>query len=271
MLYDTGEYVFSRNSASILALQNNNIHLWTIDPQAVNETSVLNSLKNLLPPAEIERINRYRFPKAQHTALITRAFVRLVLSQYAQTAPQDWLFTISEHGKPELKNAPFALRFNLSHNDNLVICSVCLNHDIGCDVESLSRKISVEAISKRYFSASEYQNIKKLAPELQRAGFFEYWTLKEAFVKATGFGISQGLDTFSFEIGQAEPRKFNDNISLSFSPKSPVQNNQDWYSCLTYPDQTHCVAICINSGQLKHDFKLDIFSASELLSVFNGA
>lgn len=261
--------MFNRNSNSILELQDNDIHLWTLNPHEVTQPGVLNLLGNLLTPAEIARIERYRSPKGQHNALITRAFVRLLLSQYAQIAPQDWLFTIAEQGKPGLYNPPFALRFNLSHNDNLLVCAVCLNHEIGCDVESLSRKISVDAIAKRYFSPSEYQNIKLLAPSLQSARFFEYWTLKEAFVKATGFGISQGLETFSFEIGQVESGKFNDNISLSFAPESRMQNNHDWYSCLIYPDPIHCVAICINGAQ--SPFKLTVFSGSEHLSAFNQA
>ena len=267
--------MLSRNPASVTApsvtLQNNDIHLWTINPQEVTEPAALTALKNLLSPAEIAKTQRYRTSKAQHNALITRAFVRLILSQYAQIAPQDWLFDTGEHGKPELKNAPFALRFNLSHNDNLLICALCLNYDIGCDVESLSRRISVQAIARRYFSASEYQAIQQLEPSLQRARFFEYWTLKEAFVKATGLGISQGLDTFSFTIGQAAARKFNDNISLSFAPESRMQNNHDWYSCLSYPDQTHCVAICINNGQSKQDVKVNIFSGREHLPPFNKA
>lgn len=261
--------MFISNLAPVFELGNNNIHLWTIDPQAITATTRLSALKNILSQREIEKIASYRSAKAQHNALITRAFVRLLLSQYAPIKPQDWVFTIGKHGKPELQNAPFALRFNLSHNDKLIVCAVCLQHDIGCDVESLSRKISTDAISKRYFSASEYQSLNKMPAARQNAKFFEYWTLKEAFVKATGLGISQGLDSFSFTINQGDSTKFNDNISLSFAANSLLQNNHHWYACLTYPDQMHCIAICIKGGKDKTDFKLESFSAVAELAAFN--
>ena len=228
-------------------LSENEIHLWSIDPQQITGQGQLASLKTLLNTAELAKVQRYRLAKAQHNALITRAFVRAVLALYTDLQARDLIFEITEHGKPELSNSSLPLRFNLSHNNNLIICAVCLNHDIGCDVESLSRKISVNNIARRYFSTSEYQSLKMLPPAAQRSRFFEYWTLKEAFVKATGRGLSQGLDTFSFQIGSAEQAAFNDNIALTHSENSVMQNNHDWYSCLNYLDQTHCIAICVNS------------------------
>ena len=217
----------------------------------------------MLSKTELEKVQRYRLAKAQHNALITRAFVRSVLSLYTDLKAQDLIFEITEHGKPELSNSSLPLRFNLSHNNNLIICAVCLNHDIGCDVESLSRKISVNSIAKRYFSANEYQTLQTLPPATQRTQFFEYWTLKEAFVKATGLGISQGLHTFSFQIGTTEQAAFNDNITLTFSENSAMQNNLDWYSCLNYPDKTHCIAICVNS---KKTFQVKYFQGNDYLS-----
>ena len=252
-------------------LSDNDIHLWTINPQAITDPSKLNSLKSILSEKEIEKIQRYRLPKAQHNALITRAFVRTVLSLYIDLKPHDLLFEIAEHGKPELINSPLPLRFNLSHNNNLVICAVCLKHDIGCDIESLSRKISVEAISKRYFAPSEYQSLKDLEASLQTSRFFEYWTLKEAFVKCTGLGISQGLGSFSFEIGNKENRQYNDNIKLNFAADNKQQNNQDYYSCLLYPDSTHCIALCVNCANRSadHKFNLSVFAGDAKLNIFS--
>ena len=258
------------NSAALLALHNNDIHLWSISPQSISNPITINALRNILKPSEIDKIERYRHPEAQHNALITRAFIRIVLSQYAALQPQDWLFDIAKNGKPEINNSPLALRFNLSHNDSLIVCAVCLKHDIGCDVENLSRRTNIETISKRYFSAAEYQSLKNLPGELRRPRFFEYWTLKEAFVKATGLGLSQGLDSFSFAIEPATNTGFNDNIRLNFSEKTSEYNKQDWYSCLTYPDTTHCIAICIRNEKNNRDFKLSHFSGMQYLNAFAG-
>ncbi|WP_354624435.1 hypothetical protein [Psychromonas sp. MME2] len=140
------------NHPSLLTLPNHSIHLWHINPQQIKDANQINYLQTLLSSDEQARVARYRTPEAQHSALITRAFLRLILSQYVAIQPQDWQFTVSAHGKPEIANSTLPLRFNLSHNSELIICSICLNHDIGCDIENVHRKINYTGISKRYFT-----------------------------------------------------------------------------------------------------------------------
>lgn len=259
---------------SIFRLNNNDIHVWIIEPAEVNDSELIAKLKSLLSTSEIEKVQRHRLPKSQHDALITRAFVRSVLSQYAPIKAQDLIFNNGSHGKPELQNPPIALRFNLSHNDNLIVCAVCLNNNIGCDVESLSRKISIEAIAKRYFSAQEYKSLIALPQALQQHRFFEYWTLKEAFVKTTGLGISQGLESFSFSVGQASSPDYNDKIKLSFSQPLNEINSGDWYSRLLYPDVNNCIAVCINDksedkNNHNRKYNVQLLQGLQHLNIFN--
>jgi len=263
--------VFIHHTASGSTLNNNDVHVWSIEPAKINDPKLLDALKTLLSNSEIEKVQRYRLPKAKHTALITRAFVRSVLSQYTDVSAEKWLFNISSQGKPEINSPPIPLSFNISHNDDLIICAVSLDKKIGCDIESLSRKISIKAIAQRYFSATEFNALMALSPALQRRRFFEYWTLKEAFVKATGMGISQGLESFNFTIGKAKSTQFNDNIQLNFSPSCSEQDNQHWVSSLLYPDQKHCIALCLKTNNLaeplnKSLLKVQLFDGLDLLS-----
>lgn len=238
------------------------IHLWMVNPKQI---SASHELRALLCANEKERVDRYRLATSQHTALITRAFIRLLLSQYADIPPAEWQFSRSELGKPEVTNSPLPLRFNLSHNDELIICALCLDNDIGCDIENLGRKISVNAIAERFFSSQEAQLIKA-----QPSHFFEYWTLKEAFVKATGLGISQGLDTFSFEIKEANAPQFNDNINVTFTEKCQQQTPQNWYQALLFPDDKHCIGISTKRNK-NTDSKptISLFSTQQGATLFN--
>lgn len=263
--------MFVDHTVSRLTLNNNALHVWVIEPAKVRDGKLLDSLKGLLSNTEIEKVQRYRLAKAKHTALITRAFVRLVLSQYTNVPAQKWSFNIGAHGKPEINRPPIPLSFNLSHNDDLIICAVSMDKKIGCDIENLSRKISIKAIAQRYFSTTEFDALMALPPPLQRRRFFEYWTLKEAFVKATGMGISQGLESFNFTIGKAKAGQFNHNIQLNFSPSCTEQDNQRWHSCLLYPDQTHCIALCVKTNNVvkplpdKAILKVQLFDGLDLL------
>ena len=231
------------NSAiKINTLSDNDIHLWRVNPQKIQDPSLLASLTELLSPEEQEKVLRYRSKEAQHTALITRAFIRIVLATYTNLTPKQLKFSIKKHGKPELFNFSEPLKFNLSHNDQVIICAVSLKRAIGCDIENTHRKINATSIARRYFSQTEYQALINLPQDKQQTRFFEYWTLKEAFVKATGKGISQGLDTFSFDINHSEKTQFNDKIKLM------GKDNNSWNCYLSYHISNHCVAVCVESN-----------------------
>lgn len=126
--------------------------------------------------------------------------VRTTLSRYAEVAPADWRFTASEHGRPEIAPRPDVppLRFSLAHTEGLVALAVTLHCEVGIDVEPRSRRPSVHEIARRFFSRPEAAALEALPTDQQADAFLEYWTLKEAYVKATGLGLRAPLDRFSF-------------------------------------------------------------------------
>ena len=67
---------------------------------------------------------------------------------------------------------------------------------MGVDVEPVDRRAPLD-IADRYFAPDERAWLFA-RPEAERPrGFFRLWTMKEAFIKATGKGISQGLQSFA--------------------------------------------------------------------------
>jgi 4'-phosphopantetheinyl transferase len=73
---------------------------------------------------------------------------------------------------------------------------VILERDIGLDVEALSREPAIE-LARRFFSAREADQLARTPIDGRATRFLEYWTLKEAYVKARGLGLSLPLDRFS--------------------------------------------------------------------------
>lgn len=105
--------------------------------------------------------------------------------------------TRGEHGKPSLAEYP-EIMYNMSHANGI---AVCLMTDRECGVDCEGVRPYRPNVVKRAFSDSEKQLIEN-APESERdLLFFRLWTLKEAYVKAIGIGISYPLNTveFSFE------------------------------------------------------------------------
>ena len=275
----------STQSREKLNLAKNEIHIWLTKPQELLGNEVLLSRYSaLLNAKETQKQQRYKFAKDRHDALITRAFIRDLLSYYADIAPQDWQFEKGEKDKPEVINAPLPLRFNISHTKNLIICAVTLTDDIGCDVENTGRSNDVLAIAERYFSTQESTELFSLPEAHQRHRFFDYWTLKESYIKAWGLGLAIPLADFSFTIND-QVQITNDlftiknDINLSFA-KHRIDDPQIWRSWLLYPTkiidekQEHRIALSLRSkgtteldskDKQRVDYQLRFFNSQPLL------
>jgi len=260
-----------------LMLANDEIHLWVTEPNALQaDNPILSHYSTLLTSTEKTKQQRYKFAKDQHDALITRAFIRDLLSYYQSKHPKDWQFEYGDKGKPEVSNCALPLRFNLSHTKDLIICAVTLNHDIGCDVENISRNNDVLGIAERYFSTSEADELFSLPKVDQTPRFFDYWTLKEAYIKAWGLGLSIPLKDFSFSIDDNtfEHNKnfvIKNNINLSFVDCRD-DNPSVWRNWLLYPTkaidekQQHRIALSLrakNDNQNTH-YTLRFFNSLPL-------
>lgn len=241
-----------------LSLTHNDIHLWMTKPeQLAGDDKLLASYANLLSPNELAKQQRYKFAKDRHDALITRAFIRDLLSYYADIAPQAWQFEKGSKNKPEVVNCPLPLRFNISHTKNLIICAVTLEDDIGCDVENTARDNDVSAIADRYFSSTETDELFSLPAAQHRHRFFDYWTLKESYIKAWGLGLAIPLTDFSFNINSTTTKHHDlftikSDIGLSFA-KHRVDTAEVWRSWLVYPTtkidekQQHRIALSVRA------------------------
>jgi 4'-phosphopantetheinyl transferase len=156
---------------------------------------------------ERERHARFRFETDRDIYLVAHALVRRMLSRLTGAAPHELRFVAGEHGRPEIA-APepaAAFRFNLSHTHGLVACAVTRAADIGVDVEYVERKVELLGVANHVFSPREIQGLVALSGGAQRERFFELWTLKEAYIKAIGKGLSAPLRSITFQPDRPDP------------------------------------------------------------------
>ena len=225
--------------------------VWYLFPDAIRDPELLNDYWNILSNDEISRGERFCFDRDRHRHLVTWALARTMLSSYADISPKAWEFGNNQYGRPHISGPASApnLRFNLSHTRNLIACIVAPEFDVGIDVEDCRRNISGPAIARRYFSAREVAAFERLTKNEQAAAFFEYWTLKEAYVKAVGRGISLGLARFSFELDDRslrvdDPERRPPRISFDGLNDDPAT----WQFAQYKPTPHHAMAIAIRCG-----------------------
>ena len=164
--------------------------------------------QSVLSSDEALRYARFHFDKDRQQFLLTRALIRDVLARYVGTEPSALVFTQNEYGKPVLAEPiTCSVAFSLSHTQGLSVCAVAWNRMIGVDVERLDRTNCHPEIATRFFAPTEAAYLGRLEGEQRRLEFLRLWTLKEAFVKARGKGLSIPLNSFTIGCSPGEPAR----------------------------------------------------------------
>lgn len=144
-----------------------------------------------------------RFIFAQHRARFVCAhiFLRGILAFYTGVAAADIQFRTTPAGKPYLADAAATLRFNLSHSDDLMAVAICQGSELGVDIEVHSEQLRWRDIATSYFNPREIAAIESGPVESARLEkFYRAWTLKEAFLKAQGGGLTELLEQVEVDL-----------------------------------------------------------------------
>lgn len=110
-------------------------------------------------------------------------------------AGQAFKISYEEEGKPYLIGEP-DIYFNLSHSGEYVSCAVA-DMPIGIDIQ---KKVTVRSrIAERFFTGADNQKLSACNEEEREELFFRMWSIKESYVKLTGKGMKQGIDSFEID------------------------------------------------------------------------
>jgi 4'-phosphopantetheinyl transferase len=164
-------------------------------------------LLRLLSPDERERAFRFHFEIDQQRGVIGRGYLRLLLGRILDLPAESLRFESNEFGKPRLATKPRLLQFNVSHSGELILIAIARRRAVGVDVERIRTDLELDSIAARFFSANECKILGSLVGPARYEAFFACWTRKEAYVKATGLGLSLALDQFDVSLlPREEPR-----------------------------------------------------------------
>ncbi|MFC5475601.1 4'-phosphopantetheinyl transferase family protein [Paraherbaspirillum soli] len=183
------------------------IDLWLTFLDDQGDIQLLEAYRQLLSAEERRRAQRFLRERDRHRYLVTRALVRTVLSRFTGVAPASLIFKENRYGKPALCGMDFdkrTLSFNLSHCDDMIVLAITQDRELGVDVENIALRPAPINIAKRYFAEEEIVDLTALSVDAQGERFFEWWTLKEAYIKARGMGLSIPLDQFGFRFDASE-------------------------------------------------------------------
>ncbi len=188
------------------------IQVWQIPLQVSLNT--VDGYLACLSEDEILRANRFKFPDDRRRFVVARGALRYLLSQHIGKAPAAIEFGYGKYGKPFVKQSfsaqsqPVdasdvlpceAFQFNLSHSGDLALCGLGWHRKVGVDIEKIRSISRLEMMMERCLSTAEQNRVNAARPEDQSRLFLEYWTCKEAYLKATGLGLIQSMQKVEVE------------------------------------------------------------------------
>lgn len=179
------------------------VEVWSVASYAC--APHVDRLHGLLCERERRRATEYRHAPSRATFVVSRAMLRLALSEYTHVEPHAIRLGEGKNGKPELRcPADSSVQFSLAHADGLTLIALTRGCRVGIDVERLRRVPEAEQIMARFASPSERAAWRQLPFEQRQRAFFRWWTRKEAYLKATGEGLSGSLGAFDVSLSEGD-------------------------------------------------------------------
>ena len=163
------------------------------------EPARLGALRALLSAREEQRAQKFATEELRGRWVAARGMLRELVGAAQGVPAREVQFRYAAHGKPGADG----LRFNVSHSGDRALYALSPDVEVGVDVE-LPRTRRTDALARRFFAPGEQERLFALPEPARVDAFFRLWTCKEAFLKATGEGLSRSLR--SYEIDPARGR-----------------------------------------------------------------
>jgi 4'-phosphopantetheinyl transferase len=214
------------------------VHVWYADPAALQFPGTERQARRLLSTDELGHLDRFCFARDRDAYLTTRVLVRRVLSLYRERPPHEWKFVRNAYGQPRIDDDGLpSLAFNLSRTVGLVACAVACPGEIGIDVERVGPAAMLD-VADHLFAPAEASALRELPHDRQAERFYEYWTLKESYVKARGVGLNIPLHRFAFLLAPGRTPR------IAIAPEL-MDDAASWQFAQFRPTADHLVALCV--------------------------
>lgn len=216
------------------------IDLWTVSLTVGPEQYA--SLARTLSIDERARAERFKFERDRRRYVAGRGSLRNILAAYAGCRAEEIRFSYGPHGKPMLADAAPSerLEFNASGSEDLALCAVTVGRSVGVDVE-FCRPLVDNTFLDQCLTTAERKTLSALQPDRQLAAFYRLWTLKEAFIKATGDGLSRPMTSVEFAVSP------DGSTRLVSAPESA--SGQDCWDFVEFAPGPQYLAAVVVSGK----------------------
>lgn len=242
------------------------VHVWMI-PLTEGSSADLEALAKCLSASERGKLQRLSRPAGRQAFLVSRGALRHVLGGYLQQPPKALDFTYGPQGKPALKlkhptaqhqdDSPWcSLEFNLSHSGDWVVIALCQGRSIGVDIELIRLLSQLPSLCQRCLTPAETATVQGLEPTQANLRFLQYWTGKEAYLKALGLGLTASMTSVELAIPPGA-------IALQPAPITPEPlHDQGWHIYQWQPSPEYIAAIAVQTSALTTHPQIQLYQTT---------
>jgi 4'-phosphopantetheinyl transferase len=219
----------------------NEVHVWRA---FLNQTRLQREkLLKFLSADELARAAKFHFESDRNRYILARGILRTILGHYLSKSPDLLHFEYTSHGKPKLStNAGYdALDFNLTHSGEFAMYAIAKRRNIGIDIEKIRSDIAIAQIADKFFSPPEISFLQGIDKDKLPDVFFQLWTRKEAFIKATGNG-------FSLPIEHVDVSLTSERILSPIILSGNYKENAHWYVQDLFPGKGYTAAMVVEGS-----------------------
>lgn len=196
----------------------------------------IESYRDEMPENRYSKLMKYKFDMDKKLLIGNEILFQYGLKQiYPNRDHKEFVRAVDQAGKPYLEGED-DMYFNMSHAGKYSVCAFS-DKPIGVDIERI-KPIDL-SIAEKYYCKDEYVDIMQRSKHNQLKRFYEYWVLKESFVKAVGLGLSIPLDEFAFS-----NFKGHELLRVNHS----VDNHNYISQKFNFSDSSYELAICVQTA-----------------------
>ena len=220
--------------------------LYFVDFSSMDVEELIKKYEDKVDRQRLSRITRTRADKARVRSLLGGYLLQVAVKDYLGISDEnkvlDLHYLYGKHGKPYLADYP-ELFFSLSHSGN-VVALVISEQEVVLDVQQY---VTVkDSLAKRFFTEEEaFLLSHETDKESYERLFFAMWSIKESYIKFTGCGIGQGLDSFEIDF---KKREISEN-KAGKSEEFPKQKVAVFEEILLPGISNYAVSICMKDRE----------------------
>ena len=190
--------------AELFRLEPDHLHVWSLRLDLSPGTR--GRLERVLAADEAARARRFLAAADRTRFAVAHGLLRVVLSGYLNTRPEDVALETAAGGKPRVAGGA-GPSFSLSHSGALGLVAVSAGGEVGVDLEGIRDVGDVTGLAATCFSPVEQAALAALPAARRQRAFFTGWSRKEAFLKVLGEGLSRPLDSFDVSLAPGVPAR----------------------------------------------------------------